>query len=113
MTAAPEDDATQADDLPPAGLYVRAYLTTMDDPDMAELSFAAMGMWSLGLMLAKRLATDGVLPKAIIRKEARGRNQPDEMTDGVARELVMAGVWSEEGDAYRIIGGGAITLERP
>lgn len=59
-----------------------------DHPKALELSLAAMGLWLAGLCYANRQLTDGMLPRAWLRRVA------DDHAEAAAAELVGAGLWN-------------------
>lgn len=94
-----------AEEDPAAGLFVRLYTKALDDDAMMGLSFGAVGLWSIGLLLAKRAVADGRVSLGQLIREALGRGHTRDELDALIEELATAQLWSiEETGGYRIRG---------
>jgi hypothetical protein len=70
-------------------------------PKVRNLSFAAVGLWTVTASFASRFGTDGALSQEdlsyLLRTRRAARAAPR-----LAKELVAAGLWEVTGDGYRI-----------
>lgn len=68
-----------------------------DHPKVVEAGGDAGWLWLCGMAYVKRYGTGGTIPKAQVPKLS-DRRAPQKL----ARRLVDAGLWHDDGDAYRV-----------
>lgn len=73
-----------------ARLFVRLYTSLLDDEDMLERSYAAIGVYAVTLLLSKHTAADGRVAVKLLRRDAALR--PGTTLDDALDELADAGL---------------------
>lgn len=79
-----------------ARLFVRVYTTLLDDEDVLELSYAAVGVYVVALLISKQTASDGRVWVKLLRRDSAMRPGPplEECLD----ELAGAGLVTLDGE---------------
>lgn len=73
-----------------ARLFVKLYTSLLDDEDMVEQSYAAVGVYAVGLLLSKHTAADGRVPIKLFERDAALR--PGTPLEEALEELDSAGL---------------------
>lgn len=73
-----------------ARLFVKLYTSLLDDEDMVERSYAAIGVYAVGLLLSKHTAVDGRVPLKLFQRDAALR--PGTPLEEALEELDDAGL---------------------
>ena len=105
MTDQANTQARTSDEDPAAVLYVRLYCKALDDTALMELSFSAVGVWVVGLLIAKRTVTDGVIPPSQLRRDAALRQRIGENDlEAAIEELIESGLWVvDDVGSFRVV----------
>lgn len=69
-----------------------------DHPKVTALDLPAIGLWTAAGSYCARHLTDGVITKTMLRRLSP---TPARTTDRIAAQLVAAGLWVDDGDAWR------------
>lgn len=89
------------DEDPSARVFVRLYTKLLNDEAMVELSYGAVGVYVVALLLAKDVATDGVVSVRLLRRDAALRPDADRLPE-LVDELVDNGLAVRSGDGSAI-----------
>ncbi|MFI5259535.1 MAG: hypothetical protein ACHQ01_08010, partial [Candidatus Limnocylindrales bacterium] len=76
-------------------------------PDLVRLPSAVRWLWVEGLVWSRLNRTDGLIPKHMLVVVSIEPNAVEK-----ADQLVLAGRWTDEGDAYQMVGFSASQMTR-